>query len=87
MATNGYLFIDTGALQRLGKAGMLDLLLPSLNGTGRQLVVTGDVDFEIRQLAGPTAASIKVWLDSHINGYTLTARVARNSKTKNRRAD
>jgi len=70
MAT--YLFADTGALYALGKAGLLDTLLPPFNG-GRELVITREVRDEVNNASGyPLGQEVLNWLDVNKALYTET---------------
>jgi hypothetical protein len=70
--TDRILFIDTGSLSRLGKAGLLDTLLPSNNG-GRTLVVTAETAAEIALDGGAGGAAAVNWLMANSGSYIATA--------------
>lgn len=73
-----YLFADTGTLIALGKAGLLDTLLPANNG-GRVLVITQEIRQELidwTNRAGKPgmlegAAKALAWIQGHLGDLTL----------------
>src|SRR3981189_3004051 len=63
MAT--YLYADTSPLFSLGKAGLLDTLLPSNNG-GQQVVITQEVYQELQDAPpAPGVAAALNWINQH----------------------